>query len=82
MTRALRLAPRGSQLRAAGEPRRRHPVGVRSCDHGLDLRIRCGRRRRPLPLRMPGKRVFAIDPVALETELPWPRACGAVPRRT
>jgi hypothetical protein len=55
------------------------PVGVRNCDHALDLRIRSGRRRRPLPLRMPGKRVVAIrfgclgDGTALTL-------CGAVPK--
>jgi hypothetical protein len=56
------------------------PVGVRNCDHGLDLRIRCGRRRRPLPLRMPGKRVFCHS-----IRLPWRRNCldraGAEPFR-
>jgi hypothetical protein len=56
-------------------------VGVRSCDHALDLRIRSGRRRRASPsYGMPGKRASAIPC--------WPKrrnaltACAAVPHRT
>ena len=35
-------------------------VGVRNCDHALDLRIRSGRRRRASALWMPRKRVCGI----------------------
>jgi hypothetical protein len=33
------------------------PVGVRNCDHALDLRFATGDGDEPAPLWMPGKRV-------------------------
>ena len=74
---------RSRRPRSGSAPRSRpeRRVGVRNCDHALDLRIDSGHGDEPAPQWMPGKRVSGIRFACL-VDGNVLTACGAVPHRT